>query len=118
MKNRIVRFSKCGGPEVLEIFDEKISSPAEGEVRIKVKALGLNQAEVMLREGRYVGNSKFPSRIGIEASVCFGWGKWLREKDSFIGMSSFGVSGPAEELYDYFKINKVELVEKSRNMLK
>ena len=57
-------------------------------------------------------------RIGIEASVYFGWGKWLREKDSFIGMSSFGVSGPAEELYDYFKINKVELVEKSRNMLK
>ena len=57
-------------------------------------------------------------RIGIEASVYFGWGKWLREKDAFIGMSSFGASGPAEELYDYFKINKVELVEKSRNMLK
>ena len=39
-------------------------------------------------------------------------------KDAFIGMSSFGASGPAEELYDYFKINKAELVEKSRNMLK
>ena len=55
MKNRIVRFAKTGGPEVLEIFDEKIISPKVGEVRIKVKALGLNLAEVMLREGRYVG---------------------------------------------------------------
>ena len=68
MRNRIVRFAKIGGPEVLEIFDEKTTSPMEGEVRIKVKALGLNQAEVMLREGRYVGSPKFPSRIGIEAS--------------------------------------------------
>ena len=57
-------------------------------------------------------------RIGIEASIYFGWGKWLREKDAFIGMSSFGASGPAEELYDYFKINKAELVKKSKNMLK
>ena len=57
-------------------------------------------------------------RIGIEASIDFGWGKWLREKDVFIGMSSFGASGPSEELYDYFKITKAELVKKSKNMLK
>ena len=57
-------------------------------------------------------------RIGIEASIYFGWGKWLREKDAFIGMGSFGASGPSEELYDYFKITKAELVKKSKNMLK
>ncbi|PPR44688.1 MAG: Quinone oxidoreductase 1 [Alphaproteobacteria bacterium MarineAlpha5_Bin7] len=68
MKNRIVRFSKFGGPEVLSISNEEIKEPGENEVRIKVKALGLNQAEVMLREGRYVGKPDLPSRIGIEAS--------------------------------------------------
>jgi len=68
MKNRIVRFSEFGGPEVLKIFDEPLVTPGEGDVRIKVKALGLNQAEVMLREGRYVGKPNLPSRIGIEAS--------------------------------------------------
>ena len=67
-KNRIIRFSKFGGPEVLEIHEEEIKSPKKGEVRIQVKALGLNQAEVMLREGRYVGKPDLPSRIGIEAS--------------------------------------------------
>ena len=68
MINRIVRLEKFGGPEVLKIFDEPTASPKKDEVRIKVKALGLNQAEVMLREGRYVGKPNLPSRIGIEAS--------------------------------------------------
>ena len=68
MTNRIIRFNEFGGPEVLEIHNEDLKLPNEGEVRIKVKALGLNQAEVMLREGRYVGKPNLPSRIGIEAS--------------------------------------------------
>ena len=68
MENRIVRFSKHGGPEVLEIVKESANEPQEDEVRIQVKALGLNQAEAMLREGRYVASPNFPSRIGIEAS--------------------------------------------------
>ena len=68
MQNRIVRFSEFGGPEVLNIINEEIKEPKINEVRIKVKALGLNQAEVMLREGRYVGKPELPSRIGIEAS--------------------------------------------------
>lgn len=53
---------------MLELFDEKIESPKEDEIRFRVKALGLNQAEVMLREGRYVGSPQFPSRIGVEGS--------------------------------------------------
>ena len=68
MLNRIVRFSKHGGPEVLEIVNESINEPQKDEVRIKIKAIGLNQAEAMLREGRYVASPNFPSRIGIEAS--------------------------------------------------
>ena len=68
MKNRIVRFNNHGGPEVLKLVDENIKEPKDDEVRINVKALGLNQAEVMLREGRYVASPNFPARIGIEAS--------------------------------------------------
>ncbi len=68
MNNRIVRFSEFGGPEVLKIYNEDSASPKSDEIKIRVKALGLNQAEVMLREGRYVGKPNLPSRIGIEAS--------------------------------------------------
>ncbi len=65
---RIVRFHKTGGPEVLQIENIEVPPPAAGEVRIKVKAIGLNRAEVMFRLGQYLEEPKFPSRLGYEAS--------------------------------------------------
>ena len=46
---RIVRFHKAGSPEVLQIDTLEVPPPGAGEVRIKVKALGLNRAESMFR---------------------------------------------------------------------
>lgn len=66
--SRIVRFHKIGGPEVLQIDNIEVPPPAKGEVRIKVKALGLNRAEVMFRTGQYLVHPQFPSRLGYEAS--------------------------------------------------
>ena len=65
---RIVRFAKHGGPEVLEVREEPQEEPGEGEVRLKIEAIGLNRAEIMFRTGAYVASPAFPSRIGIEAS--------------------------------------------------
>ena len=65
---RTVRFAAYGGPEVLEIHDEPLMDPGEGEVRLKIEAIGLNRAEIMFRSGAYVATPTFPSRIGIEAS--------------------------------------------------
>lgn len=66
--SRIVTFHKTGGPEVLQIENVEVPPPKEGEVRIKVKALGLNRAESMFRSGKYLQQPKFPSRLGYEAS--------------------------------------------------
>ena len=68
MKNRIVRFNKFGSPDVLQIFEEKLKIPDHDEVRIRIKAFGVNQGEVMYREGRYVSKPNFPSRLGSEGS--------------------------------------------------
>ena len=65
---RIVRFQKAGGPEVLQIDDVEVAPPSAGEVRIKVKALGLNRAEALFRAGTYLEQPVFPSRLGYEAS--------------------------------------------------
>ena len=43
-------------------------------------------------------------RVAIEAAVSQGWHEWLREKDRFIGMNSFGASAPAGKLYAHFGI--------------
>ncbi len=65
---RVVRFHRVGGPEVLQIDHVDVAAPAEGEVRIAVKALGLNRAEAMFRSGQYLEDPVFPSKLGYEAS--------------------------------------------------
>ena len=47
----------------------------------------------------------------IEAGVSQGWDKILRDNGVFIGMSSFGASGPYKELYKNFKITKEHIMD-------
>ena len=65
---KIVRFHETGGANVLKVEDLPLKEPGEGEVRLKVEAIGLNRAEVMFREGQYLENPEFPSRLGYEAA--------------------------------------------------
>ncbi len=65
---KIVRFYETGGPEVLRIEESPLVEPREGEVRLKVEAIGLNRAEVMFRQGHYLENPVLPSRLGYEAA--------------------------------------------------
>lgn len=65
---KIVRFHETGGAEVLKLEDLPLEDPGEGEVRLKVEAIGLNRAEVMYRQGQYLESPILPSRIGYEAS--------------------------------------------------
>ncbi|TMV08815.1 transketolase [Ruegeria sediminis] len=65
-----------------------------------------------------------PVRVGIEAAVRDGgWDRWLlgergREaKAGFIGMSGFGASAPAEELYKHFGITAEATVAKVKALL-
>jgi NADPH:quinone reductase-like Zn-dependent oxidoreductase len=65
---KIVRFHAVGGPEVLKIHEEPIPEPGKGEVRLNVKAIGLNRAEVMFRSGQYLESPVLPSKLGYEAA--------------------------------------------------
>ncbi|HEY1380731.1 MAG TPA: zinc-dependent alcohol dehydrogenase family protein [Gemmataceae bacterium] len=65
---RVVRFHRLGGPEVLQIDQLNVPPPGEGEVQIGVKALGLNRAEAMFRQGQYLEEPKMPARLGYEAA--------------------------------------------------
>jgi NADPH:quinone reductase-like Zn-dependent oxidoreductase len=65
---RIVRFHQTGGPEVLKIEQVDPRPPGPGEVRIAVKALGVNRAESMFRSGRYIEDPILPARLGYEAA--------------------------------------------------
>ena len=65
---RIVRFHELGGPEVLRTEEIDIPTAGPGLVRIRVKAIGLNRADVMFRRGQYIEKAVLPSRLGYEAA--------------------------------------------------
>ncbi|MCP3399447.1 zinc-dependent alcohol dehydrogenase family protein [Bradyrhizobium sp. CCGB20] len=65
---RAVRFHQHGGPEVLRIETVDVAPPVRGEVQIRVRALGLNRAEALLRRGTYIETATFPSGLGLEAA--------------------------------------------------
>jgi NADPH:quinone reductase-like Zn-dependent oxidoreductase len=65
---RQVVFHETGEAEVLKIEDQPLVEPGEGEVRIRVEAIGLNRAEVMFRRGQYLEQPRFPSKLGYEAA--------------------------------------------------
>ncbi|MDL2410739.1 zinc-dependent alcohol dehydrogenase family protein [Rhizobium calliandrae] len=65
---KFVQFHRLGGPEVLQVEDLPIPQPGKDEVRLRIKAFSLNRAEALFREGHYVVQPQFPSKLGYEAS--------------------------------------------------
>lgn len=59
---------KHGGPNVLEIRESADPEPRSDEVRVEVKAAGLNFAEVMARQGLYPDAPKPPCVVGYEGA--------------------------------------------------
>lgn len=66
--SRTIKFTRAGGPEVLEYVEAPIADPGANEVRIKVKAIGLNRAESMWRRDDYIEPVKMPAGLGYEAA--------------------------------------------------
>lgn len=66
--SKVVVFNQTGSADVLEIIEATIPAPAENEVQIRVRAIGINRAEIMYRTGQYVIDPLFPARLGYEAA--------------------------------------------------
>ena len=56
-------------------------------------------------------------RLGIEAAVRQGWDAYLGLEGGFVGMTGFGASGPADELYKLFNITTDAVVAEARRLL-
>jgi len=65
---RAVVLTKTGGPEVLEAQERPDPVAGPGQVRIAVKAAGINFADTMARVGLYPGAPKPPSVLGYEVA--------------------------------------------------
>jgi transketolase len=57
-------------------------------------------------------------RVAVEAAVRFGWDEWLGTDGAFVGMTGFGASGPAPQLYEHFGITANAVVEAAKGVLR
>ena len=56
-------------------------------------------------------------RVGVEALIKQGWGELLGDNSAFVGMTGFGASAPAEELYEKFGITATATAQAARDLL-
>jgi NADPH:quinone reductase-like Zn-dependent oxidoreductase len=63
---RAVVLTKTGGPEVLQVQERPDPVPGLGEMRIAVRAAGVNFAELLARVGLYPDAPKTPCVLGYE----------------------------------------------------
>jgi len=54
---------------------------------------------------------KAKARVAIEAGISMSWDKLLGDKGRFVGMNSFGASGPIDDLYEFFGLTPKAIVE-------
>jgi NADPH:quinone reductase-like Zn-dependent oxidoreductase len=66
--SRMIKFVRPGGPDVLEFVEVEAPAPGPREVRIKVKAIGINRADSMWRNDKYVESPIFPAGLGYDAA--------------------------------------------------
>ncbi|MHC2622544.1 transketolase [Bradyrhizobium huanghuaihaiense] len=69
---------------------------------VSVPSLELLLAQPEAKRAAIIGNA--PVKVAIEAAVRWGWDAVIGQDGEFIGMHSFGESGPAKELYKHFGI--------------
>jgi transketolase len=57
------------------------------------------------------------ARVAVEAASPLGWDRWIGEDGYFLGMETFGESGPAKDVYAHFGITSDRAVELARKTL-
>jgi transketolase len=57
------------------------------------------------------------ARVAVEAASPMGWDKWIGEEGAFIGMETFGESGPYKDVYEHFGITAQRVAEVGRELI-
>ncbi|HXX69135.1 MAG TPA: medium chain dehydrogenase/reductase family protein [Polyangiaceae bacterium] len=91
---RQVWITRTGPPEVLEVREAPDPEPSAGQVRVRVRAVGINFADLLARVGLYPDAPRPPCVVGYEvAGVVDGVGagaSGFAEGDRVLAMPKFG----------------------------
>ena len=104
----------ASGSEI-EIALDAQKALAEKDIKarvVSVPCFELFEKQSAEYQADIIGSAKV--NVGIEAAIRMGWDRFIGSDGIFVGMDSFGASGPYKELYEKFGItaeNVVSLVE-------
>ena len=112
---RAIVISRPGGPEVLEVQDVETPEPVGEQVRVRVRASGVNRADLLQRAGGYPAPAGSPAHIpGLEfAGEVDALGPLVRTWK--VGQRVMGLAGGGAQA-EYIVVHEGMLVEIPQNL--
>ena len=106
------------GSEVSLIMQAQQKLKEEG---IAARVVSMPSWELFERQDEAYKESVFPKaikkRLAVEAASTFGWHKYITDEGDMIGMTTFGESAPAEELFKLFGFTVENIVAKAKALV-
>ena len=107
------------GSEVALIMQAQEKLEAEG---ISTRVVSMPSWELFEKQDAAYKETVFPKanrkRLAVEMASPMGWHKYTTDEGDMLGMTTFGESAPAEELYKHFGFTAENVVAKAKALLK
>ena len=111
-KAKVVIFASGSEVEIAIEAKEALEKAGTPTRVVSVPSFELFEKQPKAYKEKLLGAEKI--RIAIEAGVAQGWNRFIGENGTFIGMKSYGASGPAEALYKHFGITANAIVKAAK----
>ena len=106
------------GSEVALIMDAQAKLEAEG---ISTRVVSMPSWELFEKQDAAYKESVFPKasrkRLAVEMASPMGWHKYTTDEGDMLGMTTFGESAPAEDLYKHFGFTVENVVKRAKALL-
>ncbi len=120
----VLRDADGGEPELILIgTGSEVSlclEAAEALKGVRVRVVSMPCMDTFARAEESYREQVLPSacraRIAVEAASSFGWDRWIGPEGRFVGMDTFGESGPAPEVYEHFGITAEAVAKLGREL--
>ena len=122
----VLRDAEGGDPELILIATGSEVSlcleAADALQGVRVRVVSMPCMDTFTEADEAYRESVLPracrARIAVEAASPMGWHRWIGADGAFVGMETFGESGPANEVYEHFGITAARVAELGREMIK